>query len=369
MKFAVIEYSSKTGRIWHHTASRPNYVCDPIKEIDPTSFGCYVSALQGEHIPLTHFIAGDKVNLVAKTYRKIVKRLSGSWPMSYSVDYFAKFDALLVVYQLSDGHEMVAFLRTLRAKYPKIVILGVPTQPYGILQGAWTTHPEKLNEMQEFMNMCDVFLTIVESTLTIWQSLTSTPVAYLPQPYPVEYALEQWKPRSAKSNVIFVAGITDRNNIIKGQIVARNLQKKFPHYRIQMAQVPYMNLDTAALAGTTFDIVPFLPWREHIAFLAKTALVINTDYTFTRGRVQVDCAAVGTASIGANSDGQNDLFPKLPATDNTDIEQLVLQGTQLLNDSSYYDEVMRTAKQRLQKYNYEESKKRIEELVTKHSHE
>src|SRR5258708_5892814 len=117
MKFAVIEYSSKTKKIWRHTKNRPNYLCDPIKEIDPTSFGCYVSALEGEHIPLTHLIIGDEVGLITKIYRKISKRLSGTWP-AYSIDYLSSFDALLVVYQLSAGHEMVSFLRQLRATYP-----------------------------------------------------------------------------------------------------------------------------------------------------------------------------------------------------------------------------------------------------------
>ena len=363
MKFAVIEYSSKTKKIWRHTNSRPNYVCDPIKEIDPTSFGCYVSALEGEHIPLTYFITGDEVNPIRKIYRKIIKRISGSWPTTYNIDYLGTFDALLVVYQISDGHEMIAFVKKLRQLSPSVTIIGVPTQPYGILKNLWDEYPAKLSEIQDFMNCCDVFLTIVKSTQEIWQQLTSKPVVYLPQPYPVEYALQEWKARGAKSNVIFIAGITGRNNIVKGQIVAKKLQKKFPHYRIQMAQVPGMQLNTKELTGTVFDIVPFLPWRQHLAMLAKVVLVINTDYTFTRGRVQVDCAAVGTPSIGANSDGQDDLFPKLPANKETSVEQLVLQGEQLLMDASYYDEVMRTAKERLRKYNYEESRKRIEDLV------
>lgn len=368
MKFAVIEYSSKTKSIWRHTSARPNYVCDPKTEIDPTSFGCYVSALEGEHIPLTQFIIGDDINIFTKLYRKLVKRITGIWP-NYNIDYLASFDVLLVVYQLSDGHEMINFLKKLRGAYPNISIIGVPTQPYGILLDAWNEHSEKKAEMVEFMNACDMFLTIVKSTHGQWQALTDTPVAYLPQPYPVAYALKYWKPRDTKSNIIFVAGVTSRSNIKKGQLVAKILQKKFPQYRIQMAKEPDSDLDVEQLKGTNFDILAFMPWREHLMMLAKTALVINTDYTFTRGRVQVDCSAVGTPSIGANSDGQDDLFPKVPANENTSIEQLVLQGEQLLGDDSYYDEVMRTAKERLQKYNYNDAKKRIEELVATIHHE
>jgi hypothetical protein len=368
MKFAVIEYSSKTKAIWRHTESRPNFLCDPVKEIDPTSFGCYVSALEGEHVPLTYLISGDEVGFITRVYRKIIKRLTGNWPVNYNIEYLQKFDALLVVYQLSDGHEMVAFLKKLRAKFPSISILGVPTQPYGILEDVWEKEPEKKEEMQAFINQCDVFLTIVKSTLPAWQALSSVEVTYLPQPYPVEFALQEYKERKQKRNIIYVAGVTDRKRIVEGEIVAKKLQEMFPQYRIQMSSIPDMQLDTSELLGTSFDVIEFTPWREHLLMLSRAMLVINTDYTYTRGRVQVDCAAVGTPSIGANSDGQDDLFPKLSATDTTSIDQLVLQGSQILQDTTYYNEVMRTAKERLQKYNYAESRKRIEELVLKIQH-
>ncbi len=362
MNFAVVEYSSKTKQIWRHSDARPNYVCDPIKEIDPTSFGCYVSALKGEHIPLTYFMPG--------IYRKIMKRLTGSWPSSYDMSYFEKFDTLLVVYQLSDGHEMVNFLKKLRVTYPDITILGVPTQPYGILKDVWESAPEKKQEIIHFIQQCDIFLTIVESTKDAWQEVAgAVRVEYLPQPYPVEFASQKFKTRNNKRNVIYVAGVTDRKNIILGEVVAKKLQGKFPQYRIQMSAVEDMELDVSELKGAQYDIIPFTPWQEHLEMLSKAMLVINTDYTFTRGRVQVDCAAVGTPSIGANSDGQDDLFPKLTATDTTALEQLVLQGTQLLQDDSYYSEVVRTAQERLKKYNYAESKKRLEELASTIHHE
>ncbi len=363
MKFAVIEYSSKTKKIWRHTPERPNYLCDPITEIDPTSFGCYVSAFEGEHIPLTSLIVGDQVNGVTKIVRKIQKRLTGNWPLNYNLSYLKAFDVLLVVYQISDGHEMVAFLKKLRKEHPSCKIFGVPTQPYGILKEHWNIHREAIQEIKEFMNACDVFVTIVRRTLPIWEKMTTTRVEYVPQPYPVEYASVRYRSRDKKSNIIFVAGVTGRDEIIKGQIVAARLQKLFPAYRIQMAEVPGMELDVTNLEGTTYDIIPFQAWQEHLSMLSRVALVINTDYTQTRGRVQTDCAAVGTPSIGANSDGQDDLFPKLHAERETTVEQLVLQGKQLLSDASYYREIAETAQERLAQYNYKSSKERIEQLV------
>lgn len=363
MKFAVIEYSSKTKKIWRHTDERPNYLCDPIHEIDPTSFGCYVSALEGEHIPLTSLIVGSEVNPIVRIYRKIQKRLTGNWPMNYDISYLKSFDVLLVVYQISDGHEMVRFLKKLRREHPSCVVLGVPTQPYGILKDHWNQKKESLGEIKAFMNECDVFMTIVKRTLHLWEKMTHTPVRYIPQPYPADYASLKYRSREEKSNIIFVAGVTGRDEITKGQVVAARLQKFFPAYRIQMAEVPGMQLDMKNLEGTTYDIIPFQPWQEHLSMLSRVALVINTDYTQTRGRVQTDCAAVGTPSIGANSDGQDDLFPKLHAERETTIDQLVMQGKQLLADNSYYREVMNTAKERLAQYSYMKSKERIVELA------
>lgn len=365
MKFAVIEYSSKTKKIWRHTAQRPNYLSDPIHEIDPTSFGCYVSAFEGEHIPLVSLIIGEGVNPIVRIYRKIIKRITGVWPQGYDISYLKQFDALLVVYQISDGHEMVSLVKRLRKENSSQVIIGVPTQPYGILRDYWDNHPEALREMRDFMGGCHVFLTIVQRTRSKWERISRTPVRYMPQPYPAQFASKLFREREQKSNIIFVAGVTDRDNIKKGQIVAARVQEKFPAYRIQMAQIEGAKIDVMNLNGSTYDIIPFKPWREHLAMLSRVAIVINTDYTETRGRVQADCAAVGTPSIGANSDAQEDLFPKLPADRNTSVEQLIMQAQQLLGDASYYRDIVRTAQQRLMNYDYEQSKQRIEDLVRK----
>ncbi len=362
MKFAVIEYSSKTRKIWRHSAERPNYLCDPIKEIDPTSFGCYVSAFEGEHIPLISLITGTDVFMPVRFYRKIMKRITGTWPV-YDISYLKQFDALLVVYQISDGHEMVALAKRLRVEHPSQIIIGVPTQPYGILREYWDTRPDALSQMRDFMRSCHTFITIVKRTLPKWERISRTPIVYMPQPYPKAFAENFFRTRDQKSNIIFVAGVTGRDSITRGQLAAAQLQKKFPAYRIQMAKVPDMQLDTKNLEGTTYDIIPFQPWQEHLAMLSRVALVINTDYTETRGRVQADCAAVGTVSIGANSDAQEDLFPKLAADRTTNIQQLVRQGEQLLGDASYYAEIVRTARQRLAQYDYEPSKQRMEELI------
>lgn len=357
MKFAVIEYTSKSGTIWYHTNDRPNYLADPQHEIDPTSFGCYVSALEGQHIPITGLIHPTIL-------KRVSRKLTGHWP-TYDISYLKDFDALLIVHQISDGHEVTSLTKRIRATFPEIKILGVPTQPYGILHDYWQSHPDWLADFREFMDSCHAFITIVESTKSVWEKLTHTPVYYLPQPYPVSFSEQFNKSRAQKDPIIYVAGRTDRRNISKGLLAARDIQSQLPEYVIHATAIddPGVTFDITNLKGAKFEMQTFLPWQEHLAYLASTSLVINTDYTQTRGRVQVDCAAVGTPSIGADSDGQADLFPDLPANSEQSVEELVSQGKRLLTKSTFYDSVIDKAKKQLQEYSYERSAERIKQLV------
>ncbi|MBI4022163.1 MAG: glycosyltransferase [Candidatus Andersenbacteria bacterium] len=360
MKFAVVEYHSKSGAIWRANPDKPNYLEDPQRVIDPTSFGCYVSALHGEHIPLT-LMAGQ-----GQLLPRAIKRLTGWWPAHYALDYFAQFDVLLVVHQISDAHELARFVRRLRKTFPHIFIIGVPTQPYGLLRSHIERSPLARRHFLNYLQHCHIFLTVVKSTLPWYASLTSTPVVYMPQIYPVHFAAHYARPRAAKDPSIFVAGITGRPAITRGFRAAKALQAAFPHLQIRVTRIPDVSLDTSLLAGCSFDIIPFQSWREHLPWLAKQKIVINTDYTFTRGRVQVDCAAVGTPSLGANSDGQTDLFPQLAATLNTSDDELIALGRRLITDESYYQRQVDFARTRLQKYDYEQSAARLLRLVNSH---
>lgn len=361
MRFAVIEYTSKSGGIWRHTDAKPNYMADPDTEIDATSFGCYVSALHGEHIPLTWLA---RPNILRKGW----KRLTGSWP-HYSLEYLKQFDTLLIVHQISDAHEIAALTQRIRHELPHVFVIGVPTQPFGILQAHVDTHTAAKHDFVTFLDNCHLFLSLVKSTQGWYQALTKTPVVYLPQIYPAHFASQFFLSRDQKEKIIFVAGVTDRPRIVQGFEVARLLQQSFPDYDIHITKVPQLPLDDANLTGARYTIQPFQKWRAHLPALARTMLVINTDYTSTRGRVQVDAAAVGTPSLGGNSDGALDLFPELASTPDTTTSHLVEQGHRLLSDPSYYQHIVQYAADRLKKYDYAESAARLQLLVKQYKHE
>lgn len=357
MTFAVVEYSSKSGTTWSHTDAKPNYLCNPHTQIDPTSFGCYVSALKGDHIPLTEIVGAKKLT------NRISRKLFGSWPNNYSVNDFNKYDTLMVIYEVANGPALTQFMERINQSFPAIKILGVPTQPHGLLKPQLEASPKIHQEIQQFMSQCDAFLTIVRSTTEYWQNLSSVPVHYLPQPYPVEFATTQFKPLDNKKDIIYVPGVTDRPAISKGLIIAREIQKKLPQYKIHVTNIEGIKSDLSALDSADYDSIDFMPWQEHLKYLSTVKIVINTDYTETRGRVQMDCAAVGTPSVGADSDAQLDLYPSLSSTPATKIEDIVNSTISLLSKPDHYGKVTNFATSKLPFYNYSASAIRLNELI------
>ncbi len=156
--------------------------------------------------------------------------------------------------------------------------------------------------------------------------------------------------------------MTTRPDITRGQIVAKKLQKMMPEYSIHVTDHP--DVSTDALAGARFEKFPFRPWREQLQYIADVALVINTDYTQTRGRVQMDCAAVGTPSVGADSDGQRDVFPDLYADSNTSVDALVEQARKILNSPEDYTQIVSMAKTKLETYTYQHCADRLLQAIS-----
>ncbi|MEW6042286.1 MAG: hypothetical protein AB1633_12280, partial [Elusimicrobiota bacterium] len=115
MKFACIEFNTKSGGIWIPTSDRPNYLCDPVKEIDACAWGTWTSALNGEHIPLHWFIKGkigkgvsEKESFFNRYSKKIRKwtNLYNYNPNYKNLDYIKRFDVVLVCHHFFYNIEM-----------------------------------------------------------------------------------------------------------------------------------------------------------------------------------------------------------------------------------------------------------------------
>lgn len=362
MKFACLEYTTKTGKIWE-PKSHPNFLGDPINEIDPTSFASYTTALSGKHVPLTGLILGQlEGKKIQEIGQKINWKLRKHWA-NYSLDFLDQFDTILAVFDWRRGREMAEFAAKVRKEKPNIVLIGVPTQPFGQLRESWREDPINLCNLINFFDSCHAVISIVRDTVPYQQSLTKTPVVYIPQPYPVEFALKNWKNLSQKEQTIFVAGETSRPDIIAGHLAAKEIQNEKPEFTIRVTQTPDSPLNLEILKDAKYNLIDFKPWQKHLDFLSQNLFVINTDQWWTRGRVQADCAAVGTPSIGGPSDAQKGLFPELLVKDVEDFQKISELGIRLIEDKNFYEQVAEKAKKRLNSYNFEQSASRFSKLV------
>lgn len=435
MRFACVEYTTKTGQIWRHTPERPNYLCDPEKEIDPTSFGCYTSALNGEHLPLTGLIYGSlerSPSKIRSVRQDLFRRAAGSF-RPYDLAYLRRFDVLLVIYQISNDDELVRFTERLRRTLPHTLVVSCSSPPFGRLREHWKDHPETAERYRAFVGATHFNMNVCRATVPWYRAFTGTPSLYLPQPYPVEYAIEQGtgnrepgterdpgraskdqlvvgppapdgsrggvdrpsghgapsnrrgaseddhrsergtlgrangdletRRRTGGQPIVYVAGDTVRPDIMSGHLVAKVLQRRHPELLIRVTKTPEFPLNTAFLAGTRFEVVPFRPWAEQLQELATVCLVINTDLWWTRGRVPVDCAAAGVPCVGTTSDGQSELWPDLAAADSAQTDQLVALADRCLFDQSFREAVVAKARRRLTSYTYQETVKRFRRAV------
>lgn len=354
MNFACIEYTTKTGKIWRHRPERPNYLCDPEKEIDPTSFGCYTSALNGAHIPLAGLIYGSleaPPSALRRSRQDVARRLTGQF-RPYDLSFLKNLDVLLVIYQLSNDAEIVRFTERIRKELPNTLLVSCSSPPFGRLREHWKNHPETIARYQAFLDSTHVNMNVCRATVPYYRVLTTTPSLYLPQPYPVEYALEQTAGNRAAKPVIYVAGDTVRPDILTGHLIAKTLQQRHPELLIRVTKTPEFSLNTAFLREARFEIAPFRPWAEQLRELADVRLVINTDLWWTRGRVPVDCAAAGIPCVGTTSDGQTELWPDLAAADSTNVDQLIALAERTLTDEAFRASVIAKARRRLAQYAY-----------------
>ncbi len=361
MKFAVIEYETKTNKIWRHRDEHPNYLCNPQTEIDPTSYGCYASALCGEYIPLKGLIMGS-LEKPPSFFQEAKFRLQKKQVIksNYSLDYLKKFDVILVLSHITENAAMASFAEYFKKIFPEKILLCSSPYPFGRLREAWREKTWYKNYLR-LIDACDIFINVHRQANDYQQLMTKTPVVYIPQPYPYEFAKNFFKKRGKKEKIIFCAGDTNRPDNLGSQVAAKEIQKKNPQYKILVTEMPGFN--TEPLKNTNFKTVPFYPWREQLEKLSNYYMVINLDTWFTRGRVQVDCAACGTPSLGINADGQIELYPDLTCADAKDIKKIISLGNRLIADGQFYDEIQNKAIKRLAEYSYKKTAERIRNLI------
>ena len=369
MKFACVELYTKSGEIWRPTPERPNYLCDQRREIDVNSFGCWTSALSGEHIPLSWFVTGKKgrpahqpATFFERARHKAKKVIFGERFPYRNLDYIKKFDVVLVCHHENSHWEMLHFLIKAKKVSPSTLFLATyGVYQFGRVMELWR-NPRWYRSFVDFIEASDFFLTVNRAAEDLLRLSTNKPLAYFPPFYPYEYTRRFYRRRDQKEKTIYVAGNTKRSGVLVGLFLAKALQKKYPEHKIKLTDWGGINLEP--LKGCDYELLPRTSWQSYLEETSRALVILNTDTGWTNGRVPLDAAAVGTPCIGCNANGQLECFPDLACADIEGIGEAIALGERLIKDPSFYQAVQQKALERLESFSYENSRKRFETLIS-----
>jgi hypothetical protein len=368
--FACITFNTKSGAIWRPTPDKPNYLCDPKKEVDVGAYGNWVTALRGELIPL-HWLIDGKVRRGAvnpisfhesipfRAWRRFRKEFRNDRPKRITfgnLNYLEKFNVILVSFYYSHHSEFRQFILNAKERYPEKIFLGVHDFNLGRVREFWR-NPDWYNNFVSFLNHTDIVILLNKVARDYYSLITNRPIVYFPVFYPTSYTKRFFVQRAEKEKKLFIAGTTERMDIVWSCLLARKLQEKFPQYVIQVCNWKNMNLEP--LKGTRFEVLPLMKWEEYLRVTGKATLILNTDSWWTNGRVPSDAAAVGTPCIGVNADRQIDLFPDLVCSEVVDTRKAIDLGSRLIEDPDLYLSIQNKAIQTLEEYSYENAAKRL----------
>lgn len=377
MKFACVELYTKTGKIWDGAKEKPNYLCDPMT-IDNTSFGCWTSALNGEHVPLLWFkfrkpirkiyhgqIAPKMSRFNYAGYSIISRLFNRAFEDFHNLEYLSKFDVALVVSHDYAIRAMAKFVTAAKKLQKRPIILGAFGNTLYHMRESWKD-PENFKYFKQFIDNCDIFINYFHTAIPEYLYLyTDTPVVNFPQFYPFEYAKSFFVPHGKKEKVIFISGHTMRTDHVSSLLIAKKLQELYPDFLIEVANRPLNNLEP--LRGARHEKTPFLKWAEYLKHTQRDYMVIDMDNTWTLGRLVRDAAVVGTPCVGLNSGSQEYLFPDLTCSDIVDTRKAIDLAVKLIEDRKFYEMVQKKAFKRLEAHSYENSVKRLEKVLEEHA--
>lgn len=373
MKFANVVPHTKSGNIWYAAKEKPNYLCDP-KIIDATSHGCWTSALGGEHIPLSWFKFRKPVRKIYHNYLAprmsrfhyggysiISKLINRAFDKFHNLQYVKNFDVILVVVSDYSIREMAKFVVEAKRISKKTVFLGIFDGSLDSFREAFKVS-DNFRNFKIFIDNCDIFVNWYHEAISDYLKLyTDTPIVSFPQFYPFEFAKSFFEPYKNKKKIIFVSGDTSRTDHVASLLIAKKIQQRYSDFLIQVVGRPTLHVEP--LRNSRYEVIPSLKWINYLKHAKNTYMIIDTDNTWTLGRVANDAAAVGTPCIGLNSGNQKRLFPDLTYSDIIDTDKVINLGIKLIENRKFYEKLQKKAFNRLEVCSYKNSVKRLEKML------
>jgi len=377
IKFCTIEHTNKV--VWKYKQGQPNYLCDPDTEIDPTAYGCWVSAMQGENLPISFLRYGKKYknNFWGKIYR-LQDKIAGR-TLFRNIKYLKKFNIILALAHRFNFQEIVDCLEEARKVNRKAFYIGVLGNCPGLIRQA-ILEKKNFQGFIKFLKAVDLFINnyqeaqkyfellsqTIDSQNKLGEKKNSEKIVFLPQFYPFHFAKEFKKNYQEKEKIIHLAGPTDREDNLANQYVAVALQREFPEFLITIPNLDNLNIEPLKLARARYKVFPQMKWQDYLSELSRSFLVLNLDNIWTMGRVVADCAGVGTPCIGINATNQFKMFPSLRVEDMIGIQQAVILGKKLIEERKFYEHVVKYACEKVEEQNYKKRKRALIEILKRY---
>lgn len=222
-------------------------------------------------------------------------------------------------------------------------------------------------KLVELLNMADAVGVTHEYDIPIIKALTARPVGLVGVPFPLQRVREELCPPVEKKRHIHVGCGTgksfNRNGIVN---IAALAEIGLP------GVVDVWSLEDREYVRQIKKYMPIPPvyfshtprWEDYIAQLNYSIMGLHLDYRQIWGRFALDCAAVRMPCIAPdNFYTQKKLFPRL-CVNYQDIDGAVKLAKELLENNSFYEEVMAYAESQLAFFDKEEAKKRLVDLLS-----
>lgn len=264
--------------------------------------------------------------------------------------------------------DAVGWSREIRNRWPSKIQIGLSDHPL-------STHISKLHPKQQIAYFSDLenldgIMALTEEERQFYQiALPSKSVIKAGLPFPFE-AYDKLYGKfigSEKKWVGLGVGAADNDrNFISSAIVFQRLKLEYPDLQGVFLSVPSNMISSVA---PYCDLIPdtFIHERngmgEYYDLLSQCKLVINMADRNTPGRLQGEAAYFEVPVVGSERlELQNELFPKW-TTSPYSLEEALDYSRWIIENPGPAQDEAKSAKKKLQVYNYSASKRRFNKLL------
>lgn len=284
----------------------------------------------------------------------------GDYGLDY--DYFNEFDLVMVA--LRQETIEVGIKVKQRSKAKVVVLLDAEVDHF-------TTHtPRDLQaKMVELLNIVDAVAVLHDESIPLFKALTYRPVGLVGLPFPLKRVREMCPPVRKREEIELgsIIGASLINNW-NGSVNLAALSEIGMPGVVDMRDPVEMEYVQTVRKYVTLPQIKFrhnnLGWDHYITQANYSLLGLHLDYRYTWGRFPVECASVRMPCVAPPSlYTQKILFPRL-CVPYYDIKGAVALVRKLVSDAAFYEEAVSYAQSQLDFFSYEETKKRLFNLIS-----